>query len=135
MGEPAVGRRAVPVLDLGRDYHRIAGREGLRRLAPRLIPAAAGGAEQDLPAAFAGVVDVPVVAAARLKGDVGGRDAVLAAEGLQVAFANKVLCVGVVGGAQAEDAAVGLLGLLVRPDLFGHAEGGPGLGPAGVKGG
>ena len=89
VGEPAVFGCAVPVLDLGGDDHRVAGGQRLGRLAPFLVPAAAGGAQQDLPAAFGRVMDVPVVAAARLKGDVGGKDAVLAAEGLQVALATK----------------------------------------------
>ena len=97
MGEPAVLGCAVPVLDLGRDDHRIAGGEGLRGLAPLLIPAAAGGAQQDLPAALGRMVDVPVVAAARLEGDVGDRDAVFTAEGLEVAVAYEILGVGVVG--------------------------------------
>ena len=36
-----------------------------------LIPALAGGADQQLTAAAFGVVDMPVVPAARLKGDIG----------------------------------------------------------------
>src|SRR5699024_1529499 len=114
----------------------VAGGERLGRLAPFLIPAAAGGAQENLAAALVGVVNVPVVAAARLKGDVGGGDTVFARQHLEIAVAHKILGVGVVGLAQTEDAAVGLLGgLLVGPDLFGHPERGPGLGPAGVKGG
>ena len=45
--------------------------EGNSGLALLLIPALTGGTQQQLSAALGGMVDVPVVAAARRKGDVG----------------------------------------------------------------
>ena len=121
-------------LTSGGDDHRIAGGEGLRGLAPHPDTSRGPAVHSRIcPAALGRMVDVPVVAAARLEGDVGGRDAVFTAEGLEVAVPHEILGVGVVGGAQAEDAAVRLFGLLVGPDFLCHAEGGPCLGPAGNR--
>ena len=53
----------MPVLHLGGDHHHRTGRQADRRLARLLIPALAGGTQQQLAAAPDGVVDVPVVAA------------------------------------------------------------------------
>ena len=93
MLEPAVGRGAVPVLDAGGDVHRDARRHLDGGLAPFLVVAAAGGADEDLPAAGLGVVDVPVVAAAGLErhaegGNLRGRERV------QVAAPREILRVG-----------------------------------------
>ncbi len=88
--KPAVLRRAVPVLDVRRDDHNVAGVQLARRLARFLVPAAAAGAEQDLAAAFGGMVDVPVVAAGRLKGHVADGDT-LGGEHIEVALADKIL--------------------------------------------
>ena len=71
MGKPAVLGGAVPVFDPGGDHHGVAGLELPGFLAPFLLPAPALGAEQDLAAVLLCLVDVPVVAAARLKGHVG----------------------------------------------------------------
>ena len=65
MAEPAVLRRAVPVLHARGDVHHITGRERLRALSPRLIPAAPGDAQENLSAALVGAVNMPVVAASR----------------------------------------------------------------------
>ena len=64
----------MPVLDLGMDVNHIAGVQFLRFLSPRLVPAMSLGAEQNL-SAF--MVDMPVVAATRLKGHVGNRAALV----------------------------------------------------------
>ena len=77
MAEPAVGLRTVPVLDIRRNGDDIADAQTLRGLALLLIPALAGGTQQQLSAALGGMVDVPVVAAARRKGDVGCKQAAL----------------------------------------------------------
>ena len=63
MAEPAVGLGTVPVLDLSVDGDDIAGLQAPGRLARFLIPALAGGTQQQLSAALGGMVDVPVVAA------------------------------------------------------------------------
>ena len=70
VAEPAVRLRSVPVLDLCRDGNDHAGRQAHGRFALLLIPALSGCADQQLSAALACMVDVPVVPAARLKGDV-----------------------------------------------------------------
>ena len=80
-----------------------AGRQAHGFLSGLLVPALTGGADEQLPTALDGMVDVPVVLAARLEGDIGQKQTVLrlcqrAEEGL----AGKVLGVGVVGGAKAE---------------------------------
>ena len=51
--EPAVFGRAVPVLDSGGNIHDITGMQFTSRFAPFLIPAASGGAEQNLSPPFA----------------------------------------------------------------------------------
>ena len=90
MGEPAVRRGAMPVLHPGGDVDHVAGMELPGRLAPFLVPASAGHAEQNLSAALAGVVDVPVVPAARLKGDVVHAH-LAGGEGLEVALPHEIL--------------------------------------------
>lgn len=70
VAEPAVGGGAMPMLDVCRNLDDIAGVQALRGLALFLVPALAVDADQHLSAALACVVDMPVVAAARLKGDV-----------------------------------------------------------------
>ena len=82
---------------------------------------------------------MPVVAATRLEGDVGDELCLCRiGQRVQVGLAREVLRVGVVGVAQAEDAAVGLgvfeIQRVVGVHLQHHAEGGPGVGPAGVEG-
>ena len=70
MREPAIGCSTVPVLDLRGNVHHIARMQLQRSFAPFLIVAPACHADKDLPATLCGMVDVPVVPAARLKGDV-----------------------------------------------------------------
>ena len=75
-----------------------------------------------------------MVAAAGLKGDVGHENGLLGVrQGLKVALAVEVLGESGVGLALAKEAAVPF-GLLPLVDLLRHAEGGPGVGPAGVEG-
>ena len=68
MLEPEVTLCAVPMLHLVRDVDNHAWLEFYRLLAPFLIPAAAGDTNEYLVCA---VMDVPVVAAGRLEGDIG----------------------------------------------------------------
>ena len=70
VAEPAAGLCAVPVLHIRRYGHHHARRQGNGLLALLLIPALAVNADEYLPAAGGRVVDVPVVAAARLEGHV-----------------------------------------------------------------
>ena len=112
MGEPAVGSRAVPVLDAGGDVDHVAGMQFPGRLAPLLIVAVSGHAEQHLTAALLGLVDMPIVPAARLKGHIvhphrtGG-------QGLQIALPHKILGKSIVGRADGEDHRLLVPGLFV----------------------
>ena len=89
MGEPAIGRRPVPVLDIGRDIHHVAGTERPGSFAPLLIPPPSSGNKQNLPAAAGGAVDVPVVAAARRERD-AAYGYLLGGEHIQITGAVKV---------------------------------------------
>ncbi len=135
MTEPAAGLCTVPVLDVCGNGDDIAGHEALGRLALLLIPALAVDADEDLPAAALGMVYVPVIAAARLEGDVceeqcraGSR------QRLEIASAGKVFGIRVVRLAEAEKAAVGSGSLVVCIYLLCHAECGPGIRPSGIEG-
>ena len=72
MGKPTVRSGSVPVLYFRRDVDYIAGVQFFGGLAPFLIVSASCCTKQDLSAAM---VDMPVVPAARLKGDIGDRNA------------------------------------------------------------
>ena len=78
------------MLDSDRNIHHIAGMQLLRFLAPFLVIASACGHQQDLAAALCGVMNVPVIPAAGLKGDVpdshlcGGKH-------VQIALSCKIL--------------------------------------------
>ena len=133
MAEPAVGLGTVPVLDLSGDGDDIAGLQAPGRLARFLIPALAVHAQQQLSAVFGSVMNVPVVAAAGLKGDVGHKYGLLGiGKGLEVAVAHKILCVSGVRFALTEEAAV-VFRLAAVIDLLCHAESGPGVGPSGIE--
>ena len=130
----------MPVLHPHGDVHAVAGAQFHGGLAPFLVIAPSGHAQQDLSAALAGVVDVPVVAAARLKGHIEDPYLLRGHRG-QIALPHKILGEGVVGGADGEDhlSGVGGLGIrrsgLLRPDLLCQVEHRPALGPSGVEGG
>ena len=70
MGKPAVGGSSMPMLHVGGDVDNIARAETARGFAPFLIPAFTGHAYEQLSASRSGIVYVPVVAAARLEGDI-----------------------------------------------------------------
>ena len=139
VGEPAVGSCSVPVLDVGRDMDDIA-RQHLHGGFPFfLIPTFAGDADEHLSAAFRRMVDVPVVPAAGFEGYVGERN-LLRRDGSEVAVPNEILRVCGVGFADGENhfALEGSLAIValrvVGPDFLRHAEGSPGIWPAGVEG-
>jgi hypothetical protein len=77
--------------------------------APLLIEAASGHADQDLAAAAFGVMDVPVVAAARLKGHIENTD-LFRGNGRKKAPACKILRKAVVGRTDGEDHGRGMPG-------------------------
>ena len=139
MGKPAVGGCAVPVLHIGGDMDHGAGQNLLRGLTLLLIPSAAGDADQHLTATLGGLVDVPVVAAAGLEGDIRHLH-LLARDGRQIAVADEILGIGSVGLADGEDhlALEGGLGIALGgrfgPHLLGQTESRPRLRPAGVEG-
>lgn len=74
MGEPAVFAGTVPVLDACWDVDAVAGMHLDRLLAPFLIVANTSDTNEDLASAFFGMVDMPVVTAAGLEGDVEDAD-------------------------------------------------------------
>ena len=127
------------MLDPGGNVHHIAGVQLLGLLAPLLIVATPGHTDQHLTAALGGVVDVPVVAATGFKGHIE-HPHLAGGQGVQIALPHEILGKAIVGRTDGEDHLLLMLGLAVcviflRPHLFGHAEGGPSLGPAGVEGG
>lgn len=104
VAEPAVPLCAVPVLDIGRDRDDRTGLEADSGPPLLLIPALAGRADQELASAGRGVMDVPVVAAARLKGDVCKKDGLLRiGQRIEEGRAGKILRVGGVFRAPAKD--------------------------------
>ena len=104
VAEPRIGLRPMPVLDICRNGDDRTRRQGDGLFALLLIPALARGADQQLPAAFGGMVDVPVVPASRLEGHIGQEHGALAGngQGLEVGLAGKVPGIGVIGRADAE---------------------------------
>ena len=103
----------MPVLDLRGNVHHIARVQLPRRFVLFLIVAPACHANKDLSTALCGMVDVPVVPAARLKGDIenvylrGG-------QGCQIAFSAEIGGKTVVGCADGEHYLV----LVLRHILF-----------------
>ena len=63
----------MPVLDAFGNVHHIAGMKLAGFLTQFLVPAATADADQYLTAALAGMMDMPVVPAAGLKGDIEDR--------------------------------------------------------------
>ena len=82
-------------------------------------------------------MDVPVVAAARFKGDIEDAD-LAGGKGGKIALANKILCEPIIGLANGEHHVIlmcfpGMCRAFLSPYLFCHAESCPCFGPAGVK--
>lgn len=92
MGEPTARCRPMPMLHFWRDIDHISRFQLLCRFSPFLIVSPPGSAEQNLTALM---VDMPVVPAARFKGDIGNTDA-LCGQHFQIALANKILGVGII---------------------------------------
>ena len=130
--EPAVLGCSVPVLYVGGDVDDGAGQDLLGRLALLLVPAASGHTDEHLAATLAGVVDVPVVAAAGLECHVGAIH-LAAGDWSQVGIADEVLGICSVGLSDGENHflleaflfSIGVGG--IGPHLPGEAEPGPGV--------
>ena len=139
MREPAVLRGAMPMLHSCRHLHHIAWKHALRRLAFELAPSFAIDADEDLPAATRGMVDVPVVAASRFECHVVDDEWITrCAHLLEVGTSGEVLRVAVVRFAHAEEPAVFLLLCLVTRGIGGihflcHRECRPCVRPACVE--
>ena len=104
MAEPGIGAGAVPVLDISGDDNDVAGFEFLDGFALLLVVALAGDTEKSLTAAFGSLMNVPVVAAARLKGDVGKTNALSGlTKRIEVALTDEILRKFVVRLAEAEN--------------------------------
>ena len=115
-----------------RNGNHIAGMEFPGLLAPLLIPTPAVGTQQNLSTALGRLVDVPVVPASGLKGDVGHKYRLLGVgERLQIGVSNEILRERFIGRTQAEQPTVSAITVLI--DLHCHAERRPGVGPPGVK--
>ena len=127
------------MLHVGWNMDDCAWEDFLRRLAFFLIPASSGYAYQHLPAALCGVVRMPVVTAARLKGNVEER--YLTVRYLcQITVAFEVFGVSYVGFANREyylalESSLGVFSFhIFVPYLLCQIEGGPGLWPTCVEG-
>ena len=84
----------MPVLYLGRNHDDSSGFQADRIFSFLLIPAASCRTDQDLAASGFGVMDMPVVAASRLKSYIGDHQRTLSriCQRIQKRFADKVLC-------------------------------------------
>ena len=128
----------MPVLHVGRNVDYGTGKYLHCRFAFFLIPSATCNAYKHLASAFFSLVDVPIVAATRLKSDVE-EGYLLRGYGSEVTLAGKIL--GVCGVRLADRKyhrtsknGLGILTLdVVVPHLFGEVESCPCLGPTGIE--
>ena len=86
----------MPVLYPSGDVDDIAGVQLLSCFAPLLVVASSGHTDQDLAAALISLVDVPVVAAAGLKGHIVHAH-LAGGERVEVALSHKILGKTVIG--------------------------------------
>lgn len=83
------------MLNSGGDFDYITGMQLTGRLAPFLVVATTAGDKQNLPAAFIGVVDVPIVAAAWLESYVAD-DNLVERKHVKIALAYEIFCISIV---------------------------------------
>ena len=103
MAEPAILFRAVPVLDIGGNHHDAALIQTDSGLAFFLIPAFTSRADQELTAAFVCMMNMPVFAAPRLEGHIGGKQtAFRVCQRIQKRIANEKLSVSGICRSRAE---------------------------------
>ncbi len=138
MSKPTVGCRSVPVLDVGGDMDYRAWQDLNRRFPFLLIPSATGNTDEHLTAAACSTMYMPVVATTRLKSDI--REGYLrVGDTGKVTVALKISGVCRVRLANREyHFLLKTFFLIYRicricPDLFGHTETGPCVGPSGIK--
>ena len=93
------------MLDASRNVHHVAGLQFHRRLAPFLIVAASRRRDENLATALLCMMDMPVIAACRLKSHVPHTHLFLA-DHVEIALAHEILGVGVVRLAHREHAPV-----------------------------
>lgn len=118
MTEPAVSLCSVPMLDICGDRYNVAGFQALSGLAVLLVPALAVHTDKQLSAARFSVMDMPIVAAARLKGNIRDKDRLLGVgKRFEIAVADKEFRIIDIWLAQSEKAAV-FLGAVLRVDLL-----------------
>lgn len=138
MRKPAVVRGAVPMLDAGGNGNDGSGRHLDQRVPPGLIIVAAADANQYLPAVFLCLMDMPMIPAARLEGDVVDWEPGSGNE-REIASAFEILRIDVIRRTDREKDRFLICVFLgerrVRrcPDVFCQAERRPGFRPAGVK--
>ena len=89
MRKPTVGCRPMPMLHVGRNVNDIARKQLHGCFAFFLIPSATGHAHQHLPAAFRGMVNVPIVAATRFESHIVERN-LFAGNRSKVAIADEI---------------------------------------------
>ena len=120
----------------------IAGSQFDRFFSPFLIITATSHAYERLPAAFRGVVYMPVVAATRLKSDIYDRHA-SCHHGRNIALSDEILGIGIIRLANRKNDGLciffertdcGTIGIF-SPNLFCHTKSCPCLGPARIKSG
>ena len=132
VGEPFVLACPMPMFDSRGDVDDIARMEFPGWLSPFLVIALPIGHEQYLPPAFLGSMDVPVVSAPRLEGDVGNEDPVLIKR-IKIALPVEILGKPVIRLSKTKHwFEAGLVFGIGFPD---QGEDGPGVGPADVEGG
>lgn len=129
----------MPVLHVGGNVHHVAWQQLACGLAPLLIPAAASHTDEELTTTVRGVVDVPVVAAAGLEGDVVDGN-LFRGDGGEIALSDEVFGVS---GIRLTDGEYHLAlelclsvcrGVAVGgPHLLGLAEGRPRFGSPDVE--
>ena len=139
VSKPAVFCSPMPMLHVGWNVDDCARENLLHRLAFFLVPATSGYAYQHLSATLCGVVRVPVVAAARLKGYVEER-CLTVGYLRQITVALEILGVSGVRLADREDHLALECSLCVfafhvfAPHLLSQIECCPGFWPTGVEG-
>ena len=127
------------MLDTGRNVYHIARQHLHSGLAPFLIKAVSGNADQELPTAGFRVMDVPVIPTARLKGHVENAYLLLG-DRCQIAFPSEILCKALVGRTDGKDHGCSVLchsvlaGVLA-PHFLCHTERRPCFRPTRIKGG
>ena len=104
MAEPGIGLGAMPMLYIGGDgdHHAWTKADGL--FSVFLRPTFSGRTDEDLPSAAIGAVDMPMIAAARLKRHIGkkNRAGLRICQRIEIGLPDEKLCISIVGRSQAK---------------------------------